>query len=119
MASASEVQSVRDYGLAAPHGPNTTGEDGSSIELRKDMSENEQSVFHAFLHPDDMYTADGTYWADLPLGQRIKFVTDVDGKEMREEAGFFWKMCKKDPLEPIRHYFRTCVIPGAGLGLEG
>lgn len=121
MAAASESQSLRDYGLAAPHGPNRTGEHVATqdIDIRQDMSENEQSVFHALLHPDDMYTADGTYWADLKLSQRVKFVTSVDAKEAREEASFFWNMFKKDPLEPIRHYFRTCVIPGAGLGLEG
>jgi hypothetical protein len=119
--AASHAQSLRDYGIAAPHGPNMTGDHVATqdIDIRKDMSENEQSVFHALLHPDDLYTSDGTYWADLPLGQRVKFVTSVDAKEAREEARFFWDMFKKDPLEPFRHYVRTCVIPGAGLGLEG
>lgn len=83
------------------------------------MSENEASVFHALLHPDDLYTQNGTYWADLPLGQRVKFVAHVDKQEAQEEASFFWDMFKKDPLAPVSHYFRTCVIPGAGLGLEG
>ena len=118
---ASDAQSIRDYGPAAPHGPNMTGQHTATqdIDIRQDMSENEHSVFHALLHPDDMYTADGTYWADLPLAQRIKFVTKVDMAETREEASYFWNMFKKDPLEPFHHYFRTCVIPGAGLGLEG
>jgi hypothetical protein len=89
------------------------------IDIRQDMSENEASVFHALLHPDDLYTENGTYWADLPIGQRFSFVTKVDGQEAREEASYFWQMFKKDPLSPIGHYFRTCVIPGAGLGLEG
>jgi hypothetical protein len=66
-----------------------------------------------------MYDANGTYWADMPLGQRIKFVAAVDSKEAKEEASYFWQMFKTDPLEPMRHYFRTCVVPGAGLGLEG
>ena len=121
MASAGEATSLRDYGIAAPHGPNRTGEHVATqdIDIRQDMSENESSVFHSLLHPDDLYDANGTYWADLPLGQRIKFVTSVDAKEAKEEAAFFWDMFKKDPLEPIRHYFRVNVIPGAGLGLEG
>ncbi|KAH8732695.1 major facilitator superfamily domain-containing protein [Phaeosphaeriaceae sp. PMI808] len=116
-----DTASLRDYGIAAPHGPNRTGEHVATqdIDIRQDMSENEQSVFHALLHPDDLYDATGKYWADMPLGQRVKFVTAVDVKEAREEASFFWQMFKKDPLEPMRHYFRTCVIPGAGLGLEG
>ncbi|KAF2831526.1 MFS general substrate transporter [Ophiobolus disseminans] len=121
MAQASEAASLRDYGIAAPHGPNMTGQHVATqdIDIRNDMSSNEQSVFHALLHPDDLYDENGKYWADMPLGQRYKFVTSVDAKEAREEASFFWNMFKKDPLEPIRHYFRTCVIPGAGLGLEG
>jgi MFS family permease len=28
-------------------------------------------------------------------------------------------MIKRDPLSPVGWYFRNCVIPGAGLGLEG
>lgn len=113
--------SIRDYGAAAPHGPNTTGHHVATqdIDIRHDMSENEVSVFHSLLHPEDLYDANGTYWADLPLAQRYKFITAVDMQEAKEEASFFWDMFKKDPLEPIRHYFRTCVIPGAGLGLEG
>ncbi|KAH7086880.1 major facilitator superfamily domain-containing protein [Paraphoma chrysanthemicola] len=117
----SDATSLRDYGIAAPHGPNMTGHHTATqdIDIRHDMSENEQNVFHALLHPDDLYDASGKYWADMPLGQRYKFVTSVDAQEARDEASYFWAMFKKDPLEPMRHYFRTCVIPGAGLGLEG
>ncbi|KAH9879340.1 hypothetical protein J1614_002779 [Plenodomus biglobosus] len=120
-AAHSEEPSLRDYGPAAPHGPNMTGEHTATqdLDIRQDMSENEASVFHALLHPDDLYTPDGTYWADLPLGKRIKFVVQVDKQEAKEEATFFWNMFKKDPLAPVGHYFRHCVIPGAGLGLEG
>jgi len=116
-----DESSLRDYGPAAPHGPNMTGEHTATqdFDIRQDMSENEASVFHALLHPDDLYTDNGTYWADLPMGQRVKFVTQVDKQEAKEEAAFFWQMFKKDPLAPLSHYFRTCVIPGAGLGLEG
>lgn len=103
--------------IATPHGPNRTG--AADIDIRHDMSEHEASVFHALLHPDDLYDAKGIYWADMPLGQRIKFVTNVDKQEAKSEAAFFWDMFKKDPLKPLGHYFRTCVIPGAGLGLEG
>jgi hypothetical protein len=115
---AEPASSIRDYGVAAPHGPNMTGEH-QDIDIRSDMNNNEASVFHALLHPDDLYNANGTYWADLPLGQRIKFIAQVDKEEAKAEAGYFWDMFKNDPLAPLSHYFRTCVIPGAGLGLEG
>ncbi|EOA86384.1 hypothetical protein ACJQWK_05980 [Exserohilum turcicum] len=114
-------ESLRDYGIAAPHGPNMTGQHQATqeIDIRHDMSANEANVFHALLHPDDLYNAEGTYWADMPLGQRIKFVGHVDAEEAKAEASYFWNMFKNDPLAPLGHYFRTCVIPGAGLGLEG
>lgn len=113
--------SLRDYGVAAPHGPNMTGEHQATqdIDTRNDMSANESNVFHALLHPDDLYNANGTYWADMPLGQRVKFIGQVDKAEAKAEATYFWDMFKKDPLAPFGHYFRTCVIPGMGLGLEG
>lgn len=117
----SEENSIRDYGVAAPHGPNTTGHHAATqdVDIRGDMTSNESDVFHALLHPDDMYDANGTYWADMPLGQRFKFVTQVDSAERKKELGELWAMFKKDPLSPVSAYFRTCVIPGAGLGLEG
>jgi hypothetical protein len=91
----------------------------ADIDIRNDMSQNESDVFHALLHPDDMYDADGTYWADMPLGKRVKFVTNVDKQEAKRELGELWQMMKKDPLSPVSAYFRNYVIPGAGLGLEG
>jgi hypothetical protein len=59
------------------------------------------------------------YWADLPVGQRIAFVASSDAKEAAKELKEIGQMIKKDPLSPISHYFKTAVIPGAGLGLEG
>ncbi len=93
--------------------------DDAVADIRHDMSENEANVFHALLHPDDLYTDKGVYWADLPLGERVKFVTNVDKQETKEEVAYFWNMFKTDPLAPVGHYVRNCVIPGAGLGLEG
>lgn len=83
------------------------------------MSEKEESVFHALLHPDDIYDENGTYWADMPLGQRLKFVTKVDGEEARKETTSILRMFKEDPLSPFGYYLKNMVLPGAGLGLEG
>jgi hypothetical protein len=117
----SEQNSIRDYGVAAPHGPNMTGHHAATqdVDIRPDMTANESDIFHALLHPDDMYDAKGTYWADMPLGQRIKFVTNVDKQEAKREWAEFWTLFKSDPLAPVSQYFRNYVIPGAGLGLEG
>lgn len=81
--------------------------------------ENEKQIFDALLKPEDSYTKDGIYWADLPIVQRIKFTSQVDGKEARRELSNIWAMTKEDPLAPVRYYFKNMVLPGAGLGLEG
>ena len=79
----------------------------------------ERAIFDYQLKPDDSYTPEGVYWADLPFGSKAKFVRDVDNAEAKKELAQIGAMMKKDPLSPIGWYFRNAVIPGAGLGLEG
>lgn len=83
------------------------------------MDDNERQIFDYLIKPDDSYTSDGIYWADLPLTKRIGFVTAYDGKEAGRELTNIGAMFRRDPLEPFRYYIRNMVIPGAGLGLEG
>jgi hypothetical protein len=119
------AMSVRDYGLAAPHGPNVhTDKHVATGTLEGQfaghaMSENEESVFRSILKPDDIYDEQGRYWADLPLGQRVSFVSKVDAAETRRELNTIGRMIKKDPLSPLGAYTRNMIIPGAGLLLEG
>ncbi|RMZ79454.1 hypothetical protein DV738_g3400, partial [Chaetothyriales sp. CBS 135597] len=110
---------VVDYGPAAPHGPDVTGTHPTLVTPDFGMTPSEKNVFDFLLKPDDSYDENGTYWADLPLWKRIKFVNKVDAKEAKEEWQWFWQMFKNDPLSPIGYYMRNMVIPGAGLGLEG
>lgn len=79
----------------------------------------EDIIFGDILYPDDLYTRDGIYWADLPIRQQISFVRHSDGQEAKKEFASFWRMFKKDPLSPVAWYFKNAVLPGAGLGLEG
>ena len=109
---------MRDYGLAAPHGPNPGGEHVATADIG-DMSDKESSVFRQLLLPDDSYTEDGTYWADLPLMKKIAFVNKVNNEEARKELKSIGRMIKKDPLSPLGFYVRNMIIPGAGLLLEG
>lgn len=83
------------------------------------MTTEEQDVFHAILHPDDMYDSSGVYWADMPIGQRLKFINNVDNQEAKKELSSIWTMFKGDPLKPVGYYLKNMVLPGAGLGLEG
>lgn len=106
---------MTDFGLRAPHGPDMSG----THQPLEDMDMNEKGAFDALIRPDDSYTTDGTYWADLPWHRKIGFVTSYDSKEAKRELGSVWQMFKKDPLSPVSYYFRNMVLPGAGLGLEG
>lgn len=85
----------------------------------QEMNLNEKEIFDYLLHPDDSYTSEGVYWADLPLAKRAKFVGNYDAKEAGRELSSIGRMMKADPLSPVGYYFRNMVIPGAGLGLEG
>lgn len=103
--------------IGAPHGPET-GDDHASLPYTRDP-QREEEIFNYLLCPSDMYTAEGVYWADLPIGKRIGFVTSTDNAETKKELSTIWAMIKKDPLSPVSWYFKNAVLPGAGLGLEG
>jgi hypothetical protein len=113
--------SFRDYGIAAPHGPNMDGEHHATAEKfdNLDMSQTEAQIFQSILKPDDMYNEQGQYWADLPVGQKISFVNGNERKEAIRELKLIGRMIKNDPLSPVGAYMRNMVIPGAGLLLEG
>ena len=106
---------MTDYGPRAPHGPDMTG----THDPVHTMTPKEREVFDTLIKPDDSYTADGVYWADLPIMQRLKFVLHLDRQEFKNEALWVWNMFKNDPLAPVGYYFKNMVLPGAGLGLEG
>ena len=105
--------------VPVPHGPET-GTEHEHLPRRDGVTtEEEREVFSYLTRPDDSYTPDGRYWADLPFWERLKFVRSVDNAEARKELGSIWAMMKKDPLAPVGWYMRNAVLPGAGLGLEG
>jgi len=112
------MSSLRDYGLAAPHGPNMDSHHVATEQLYA-MSQNEQGVFQTILKPDDSYDEHGTYWADMPIMKRIAFVNKVNNAEAKKEWNSTLAMIKKDPLSPLGYYMRNMVIPGMGLLLEG
>jgi hypothetical protein len=103
--------------LSAPHGPET-GDDHVHLRGRPPGAD-ESGVLKQLIYPDDSYTPEGIYWADLPFGKQLAFNASVDNAESRKELSSIWEMMKKDPLSPVGWYFRHAVIPGAGLGLEG
>ena len=111
-----EESDDQDIGmLHVPHGPGAHPLEQPQFN----MNDNEKQIFDYLLHPEDSYDANGLYWADMPLMQRIKFCLGVDAAETRREAGNTWALFVRDPLAPVAYYFRNMVIPGAGLGLEG
>ncbi|KAI5304636.1 hypothetical protein KEM56_006224 [Ascosphaera pollenicola] len=109
---------MTDFGPRAPHGPDMTGTH-DPLDSIDTMHLHEREAFDSLIRPDDSYTPEGVYWADLPWGKKFNFVTSYDTQETKREFLGFWKMFKEDPLEPVRFYFGNMVLPGAGLGLEG
>lgn len=105
--------------IPVPHGPPDSDSEHISDEPIAYATADERRIFSHVTRPDDSYTEDGVYWADLPLAQRYRFVLKVDNEAAKEEAKTAWSMFKEDPLSPFSWYFRHAVIPGAGLGLEG
>ncbi|KAJ5666209.1 uncharacterized protein N7477_008657 [Penicillium maclennaniae] len=106
---------MADFGPRAPHGPDMTG----THNPLENMDIHEKGAFDQLIRPDDSYNPEGVYWADLPIAQKVKFVSSYDAGEAKRELGAIWSMMKEDPLSPVSYYFRNMVLPGAGLGLEG
>ncbi|KAK4240332.1 major facilitator superfamily domain-containing protein [Achaetomium macrosporum] len=104
--------------IPVPHGP-VTGAEHEHYPATPGATEQEREIFGYLTHPDDCYTEDGVYWADLPLRKRIAFVNKVQNDEAKKELRAIGSMIKADPLSPVSWYFRNAVLPGAGLGLEG
>lgn len=103
--------------IPVPHGPET-GQEHEDYP-QEHTTEYERRIFGHVTRPDDSYTEEGTYWADLPFWKRVSFVSKVDRDEAAKELKATGEMMKKDPLAPLSWYFRNAVLPGAGLGLEG
>ena len=116
-AAAHHHHSIAPGEIPVPHGP--AGSEDLDDYPVADASPEERAIFSHVTRPDDCYTPEGVYWADLPLSQRLKFVNKVDREAASKELSTVGGMMKKDPLSPLSWYFRHAVIPGAGLGLEG
>ena len=82
-------------------------------------TQDERAIFAEHLYPDDSFTPDGVYWADLPARQRIRFVNEVNAEEARKEWKSMRNMMKESFFSPVGWYFKNAILPGAGLGLEG
>lgn len=104
--------------VPVPHGPET-GDEHDDYPEGGYTADEEHRIFRYLTRPDDSYTQDGTYWADLKWRERVAFVTRVDRQESRKELSATWAMMKRDPLAPLGWYARNAILPGAGLGLEG
>ncbi|KAK6526609.1 hypothetical protein TWF694_005191 [Orbilia ellipsospora] len=91
-----------------------------SVDSSSSDSLQERTVFDPILLPADSYDLGGTYWADLPFSKRVSFVLNYDFFiEGRAELSELWAGTRKNPFYPLVQYFKNCILPGAGLGLEG
>ncbi|KAI1844388.1 hypothetical protein JX265_010181 [Neoarthrinium moseri] len=104
--------------IPVPHGPET-GNEHEHYPTVPPATDYEKEIFKHITQPDDSYTSEGVYWADLPFWKRWSFVSAVDRAESKTEMSNIWAMVKNDPLSPLGWYWRNAILPGAGLGLEG
>ncbi len=79
---------------------------------------NHEHLLDDVVAPDDSYL-NGIYWADLPLGQRVKWVNAKWNEETAREFKLVMASFRRDPLQPIRDYFSNYVVKGMGLFVEG
>ena len=77
-----------------------------------------ESLLKETLFPDDAYSGQ-TYWADLPAGQRTKWINKQHSAEASRERKEIREMFKADPLDPIYKYIRNYAITGVGFFTEG
>ena len=73
-------------------------------------------LFRPYLHPPDIYTPQGIYFADLSYLQRACFVLSVDRAELRSEIQ---TIRSRSVWANVKKYFKEYVVSGMGLGLEG
>ncbi|KAF4445852.1 inorganic phosphate permease, partial [Fusarium albosuccineum] len=69
--------------IPIPHGPPDSDDPD---EPMAHGTAAERRIFSHVTRPDDSYTEDGVYWADLPLVQRMRFVSKVDNQAAKQEA---------------------------------
>ena len=100
--------------FSSPHHPH---EEPSATPSLSDKTELE--ILRPVLYPDDSYTHDFVYWADLPLRQKVSFVLNVDKTEIAKEWAATKALFKRSKFGPVAWYFNNGILPGAGLGLEG
>jgi len=92
-------------------------QDDPSVTSLSEKSE--LDILSHVLYPDDSYTPDFVYWADLPLKQKVRFVLNVDKTEIAKEWAATKALFKRSKFGPLAWYFNNGILPGAGLGLEG
>ena len=97
--------------------PNRPQNDDSTTRSLSEKTELE--ILSPVLYPDDSYTPDFVYWADLPLRQKVSFVLNVDKTEVAKEWAATKALFKRSKFGPVAWYFNNGILPGAGLGLEG
>ncbi|KIW94511.1 uncharacterized protein Z519_04487 [Cladophialophora bantiana CBS 173.52] len=82
------------------------------------LSSEHESLLKEALDPEDAYKG-RTYWADLPAGERTKWVNDQHTSESRRELRDVWDMFEADPLDPINQYLHNYAVTGVGFFTEG
>ncbi|KAI5475473.1 MFS phosphate transporter [Pseudohyphozyma bogoriensis] len=92
---------------------------GSGTPLSRQSTPPSPSLLQTALFPEDSYTPEGTYWADLPSKDRKAWISAQSKAESKRELNVVGGMFKKDPLSPFSAYFSRYGSHGMGLFVEG
>ncbi|GAA6043351.1 hypothetical protein JCM8097_008044 [Rhodosporidiobolus ruineniae] len=116
----SVVPADTDYGITAEKQAYPTSSPSTSASASTAAAPGSlDHLIDAALFPDDSYTKDGTYWADLPRKQQWQFINSTTNAEAKREFWMVWEMFKQDPASPFRAYWNKYVLTGMGLFVEG
>lgn len=84
------------------------------------ISDRARATLDNILFPADIYTSDThTYWADLPLGEKTRWINRQNNLQAKQELRQIGQMFKQDPLSPLHAYTQNYIVKGMGLFVEG
>ncbi|GAA5921376.1 hypothetical protein JCM6882_003021, partial [Rhodosporidiobolus microsporus] len=112
------VHGISEYAEKQPHSDGTASPSTSSGGSATAQG-NLDHLLQDALFPDDSYTPEGVYWADLPKKEQWAFINRQTNQEAKREFSMIWQMFKEDPASPFRAYWRKYVLTGMGLFVEG
>jgi len=116
-----EVSSNETEQRNKPASSSTSSENEKLQAQQPTSSADLSSALDSVLFPADSFTPlpNHTYWADLPFGEKTRWINNQSNAEAKRELKVIGRMFKADPLSPFTTYMSTYFLSGMGLFVEG